>query len=58
MEGVLKDIETSGLSDQEKAFFRLVRKVNEDSINIGPPDIELLHAASYSDEAIYCVRAV
>jgi len=56
--GVLKDIETSGLSDQEKVLFRFVRKVNEDSINIGSPDMQLLHAAGYSDEAIYYALTV
>ena len=58
VEGVLKDLETSGLSVQEKVLFRFVRKVNEDSINIGPPDMELLHAAGYSDEAIYYALTV
>jgi alkylhydroperoxidase family enzyme len=50
---VLNDVETSQLSEQEKALFRFVRKVNEDSISIGPTDIEALHQAGYSDEAIY-----
>jgi hypothetical protein len=27
--------------------------VNEDSVNIGPPDIALLHEAGFTDEAIY-----
>ena len=51
--GVLADVETSGLSDPEKALFRFVRKVNEDSVSIGPADIETLHQAGYTDEAIY-----
>jgi alkylhydroperoxidase family enzyme len=51
--GVLEDIETSGLSDAEKALFRFVRKVNENSVAIGPADISVLHEAGYSDEAIY-----
>ena len=34
-------------------MIRFVRKVNEDSVNIGPQDIETLHAAGYTDEAIY-----
>lgn len=58
VDGVLRDMETSALSDQEKALFRFVRKVNEDSINIGLPDMELLHAAGYSDEAIYYALTV
>ena len=54
----MKDMETSALSPQEKVLFRFVRKVNEDSVNIGPPDIDLLHAAGYSDEAIYYALTV
>lgn len=53
MTGVLKDLETCGLSEQEKALFRFVGKVNFDSVHIGPADIETLHQAGYSDEAIY-----
>ncbi len=53
MASVLADVETSQLSEQEKALFRFVRKVNENSVNIAPSDIEVLHAAGYSDEAIY-----
>jgi alkylhydroperoxidase family enzyme len=51
--GVIADLETSKLSDAEKALFRFVRKVNEDSVAIGPPDIALLHDAGFTDEAIY-----
>jgi hypothetical protein len=50
---VLADLETSKLSDADKALFRFVRKVNEDSVAIGPPDIAVLHAAGFTDEAIY-----
>ena len=32
---------------------RFVRKVNEDSVNIQPADIQALHAVGYTDEAIY-----
>jgi len=51
--GVLEDVESSALSDSEKALFRFVRKVNEDSVNIQPADIAVLHEAGYTDEAIY-----
>jgi alkylhydroperoxidase family enzyme len=50
---VLADLETSKLSDADKALFRFVRKVNEESVAIGPPDIALLHEAGFTDEAIY-----
>ena len=53
MQSVLADVETSQLSDPEKALFRFVRKVNEDSVSIQPDDIGTLHRAGYSDEAIY-----
>jgi alkylhydroperoxidase family enzyme len=53
VKSVLQDVETSQLSTEEKALFRFVRKVNGDSVSIGPPDIEELHAHGYSDEAIY-----
>lgn len=53
VDSVLRDIETSQLSDAEKALFRFIRKVNEDSVSIEPEDIETLHRAGYSDEAIY-----
>ena len=50
---VLGDVETSKLSDSDKALFRFVRKVNEDSVSIGPSDMAILHDAGFSDEAIY-----
>lgn len=50
---MLADLETSRLSEPEKALFRFVRKVNGDSVSISPEDIDTLHAAGYSDEAIY-----
>ena len=49
----MEDLETSALSDSEKALFRFVRKVNEDSVSIGPADMTILHDAGYTDEAIY-----
>jgi alkylhydroperoxidase family enzyme len=53
VDGVLADLETSGLSDAEKALMRFVRRVNFDSYQLQPEDIEGLHAVGYSDEAIY-----
>ncbi|MBV9759462.1 MAG: hypothetical protein JO340_02760 [Acidobacteriaceae bacterium] len=53
MAGVLADLETSQLSEPEKALFRFVRKVNGESVSIQPADIETLHRAGFSDEAIY-----
>jgi len=53
VQSVLADVETSQLTEEEKALFRFVRKVNCDSPSIGPADIEALHRAGYTDEAIY-----
>ena len=53
VDSVLADVETSGLSEQEKTLFRFVHKVNCDSVSIQPGDIGTLHAAGYTDEAIY-----
>jgi hypothetical protein len=39
-------------------LFRFVRKVNFDSVATEPEDIELLHAAGFSDEAIYYALSV
>ncbi len=53
MEAVLSDLESSPLSESEKALFRFVDKVNQDSPHIGPADIETLHSMGWRDEAIY-----
>ena len=49
----MADVETSALDDPHKALFRFVDKVNHDSPRIQPADIDLLHEAGWSDEAIY-----
>ena len=43
----------SPLPENEKALLRFVDKVNCDSVNIGPPDIDTLHAAGWKDDAIW-----
>lgn len=50
---VLEDVEASALPENEKALLRFVDKVNSDSQHIGPPDIDALHAAGWTDEALY-----
>ena len=55
---VLADFETSPLPDNEKALLRFVDKVNRDSVHIGPPDIEVLHAAGWADDAIWYALTV
>ena len=53
MRGVLKDLESSGLEEKEKALFRFVDKVNHDSPRITAEDMKPLYAAGWNDEAIY-----
>jgi alkylhydroperoxidase family enzyme len=53
VDSVLADLETSPLSEAEKTLMRFVRKVNHESYTIQREDIQALHAAGYSDEAIY-----
>lgn len=50
---MIRDLETSGLSEKEKALFRFVDRVNACSRGITPVDIETLHAAGWNDDAIY-----
>ncbi len=50
---VLADLETSLLSEPEKALLRFVKKVNHDSYNIQAADIDALHTVGFTDEAIY-----
>lgn len=50
---MLRDLETSALAEKDKALFRFVAKVNHESPKISPDDIAVLHAAGWTDEAIY-----
>lgn len=51
--GVLRDLETSRLSDKEKALFRFVDKVNHHSPSITAQDMQPLYDAGWTDEVIY-----
>ena len=53
VEGVLRDLDSSGLSEKEKVLFRFVDKVNHDSPRITAADMEPLYAAGWDDAAIY-----
>ncbi len=53
VEGVLRDLETSGLSASEKVLMRFVEKVNRNSPEITAADMDPLHAAGWDDESIY-----
>ncbi len=51
--GVIRDLETSRLTEKEKALFRFVDRVNSCSRSITSLDMETLHTAGWDDEAIY-----
>lgn len=51
--GVLRDLETSRLSDKEKALFRFVDKVNHHSPSMTAQDMQPLYDAGWTDEVIY-----
>jgi hypothetical protein len=53
VEGVLRDLETSGLIEKEKALFRFVDKVNHDSSRIDEEDVRAMHEAGWEDAALY-----
>ena len=53
VQSVLRDLETSRLSEREKALFRFVDKVNHESPSITPADMQPLYAAGWDDEVIY-----
>ena len=53
MQKVLVDIDSSPLTEAEKRLLHFLDKVNHDSPRISPDDIAPLHAAGWSDEAIY-----
>jgi alkylhydroperoxidase family enzyme len=51
--GVLQDLESSGLTDKDKTLFRFLDKVNHDSPSITAEDMQALHEAGWTDDAIY-----
>ena len=53
VQGVLRDIDSSSLTDAEKLLMHFLDKVNHDSPRITPADIEPLHSAGWTDEQIY-----
>jgi hypothetical protein len=50
---VLRDLESSALSEKDKALFRFVGKVNRDSPHISREDMRPLYEAGWGDDAIY-----
>lgn len=56
--GVIRDLETSALSEKEKALFRFVDRVNHHSPEITAEDMQPLYAVGWDDSAIYCAITV
>ncbi len=50
---VVRDLETSGLSEKEKALLRFVDRVNHHSQQITAEDMQPLYAVGWDDAAIY-----
>ncbi len=50
---VLGDLETSGITENEKTLLRFVARVNHSSPEITTEDVTILHNAGWSDGAIY-----
>ena len=50
---MLRDPESSHLSEAEKALFRFLEKVNHDSYKIQADDLDQLRKAGWTDEQIY-----
>jgi hypothetical protein len=50
---VLRDLESSALTEKDKVLFRFVGKVNRDSPHIGPDDMKPLYEGGWGDDAIY-----
>ena len=53
MAGVLADPSSSALTDAEKALFRFIDQVNQNSHEINEQDIAALHTHHWTDEQIY-----
>ena len=49
----MADLETSSLPEADKVLLRFVDKVNHDSPQMQPADLDIVRAAGWSDEAIY-----
>lgn len=50
---MLADYAAAPIPDAERALFAFIEKVNRDASSVCAGDIERLHAAGWTDEAIY-----
>jgi alkylhydroperoxidase family enzyme len=53
VEAVLEDFRTAPISDKEKALFAFIEKMNRESNQLCPEDLDEARAAGWSDEALY-----
>lgn len=53
VDAVLQDYRTAPISDQDKALFAFIEKVNGESSRLRQDDIDEAKAAGWSDEALY-----
>ena len=53
MQAVLDDYTTAPISERERALFRLIAKMVDDSTTIRHGDLDAARAAGWSDEALY-----
>lgn len=50
---MLEDFRTAPISDEEKALFAFLEKVNRASNEVTQEDVDRVKAAGWSDEAVY-----
>ncbi len=53
VQGVLTDLDTAPVTEKDRALYRFVKKMVNDSLSIGPADVVTAHGAGWSDEALY-----
>jgi uncharacterized peroxidase-related enzyme len=58
VEDVIRDLESSGLRENEKTLLRFVEKVHHGAQEITADDMQPMYAAGWDDEAIYYVITI
>jgi hypothetical protein len=58
VQAVLENIDTAPVSAKDRALYKLVKKVVENSVETKQSDIDTARAAGWSDEALYDVFTV
>ena len=53
VDAVLEDYRSAPISDQDKALFEFIERMNRDSTRLEPGDVIIAKAAGWSDEALY-----